>query len=392
MKARDARLKRTIWCFFLFVGFSNFATTLSFLTIYLQHIRFSIAAVSAFLLVYQMCKFSFEIPTGFLSDRYGRKVVGRVGLIGMVFYYALLLWHPSLFCMFVALAVRGISESCVSGSLESLFVDALPPDKLVQCNALERVCFYSANGASALLGGALMGAGLFKLSVAVDLVAAVVAFVASAGINGRREEEDNGIKDELPTLSKAVLSIGSNELLPSFLLMDFSQAFCFVGLEEFYTLVLQGNGFGPALSGMIIAVQLVATSLFGLIVPALARGGNRVSLLLKLALARLAMTALFLLPGLPFLCAPLFYFLGDLLFTLFAPIKYGLFQSACPPKYRATVISVQSQVTSLGAIAFFALSSFLSSAFDVQAVLLVALAMMSVLYVPALWRIASRCE
>ena len=339
-----------------------------------------------------MCKFAFEIPTGFLSDRYGRKVVGQIGLVGMVIYYALLLWHHSLFCMFVALAVRGIAESCVSGSLESLFVEVLPQDKLVRYNALERVCFYSANGASALLGGALMRAGLFKLSVVVDLVAAAAAFVASAGIDERREKEGSGAKDELPILSKAIASIESNELLPSFLLTDFSQAFCFVGLEEFYTLVLQRSGFSPATSGAIIAVQLVVTSLFGLIVPVLVRGGNRTSLLLKLALVRLSMVALFLLPGVPFLCTPLFYFLGDLLFTLFAPIKYELFQSACPPKYRATVISVQSQVTSLGAIAFFALSSLLSSVFDVQAVLLIALVMMPVLYVPALWRIVSHCE
>lgn len=42
--------------------------------------------------------------------------------------------------------------------------------------------------------------------------------------------------------------------------------------------------------------------------------------------------------------------------------------------------------------ALFALSSLLSSVFDVQAVLLIALVMMPVLYVPALWRIVSHCE
>ena len=388
MKA--TRSKRTVWCYLLFVTFANFATTLSFLAIYLQHLRFNIAAISAFLLIYQLSKFLFEIPTGFLSDKYGRKIIGRSGLAGMIFYYALLIWCPTAISMSFALAIRGLSESCVSGSLESLFIDSLSTDELARYNAIERVCFYAANGLSALLGGALFNAGLFSLSIIVDIAAAAIALLSSVGIDVSNEPALDGIPNKPPTFTDAVSSLRANPILFSFLAMDFAQAFCFVGLEEFYTLVLQQNGIDSAWAGGIIAVQLIATSLFGLLVPYLLKGRSKTESLYQFALMRLATTALLLVPGMPFPLIPALYFLSDLLFTLFAPIKYELFQSACPAKYRATIISMQSQLTSLGAIAFFLLSSVLSTALDVQPILLTSLALSSTLYIPALCKVTSR--
>ena len=381
--------KRTVWCYLFFVACANFATMLSFLTIYLQHLRFSLAAISAFLLVYQLCKFIFEIPTGFLSDKYGRKAVGQIGLAGMIVYYALLLWHPGAISMVAALAIRGVSESCISGSLESLFVDSLPQEHLARYNAMERFCLYAANGLSALLGGVLISAQLFSLSIAADIIAALFALLCSAGISTTEEPVHGGGPSNPPTLANAASMLTSNSTLMSFLAMDFAQAFCFVGLEEFYTLVLQDNGIDPGWSGGIIAVQLIATSLFGFLVPTLLKGRNKVPMLYRLATARLIATAVLLLPGTPFPLIPMLYFLGDLLFTLFAPIKYELFQSSCPSEYRATIISAQSQVTSLGAIGFFLLSSVLSNALGTQLVLLTALALSSLLYIPALRYITS---
>lgn len=381
--------KRTVWCYLLFVVCTNFATMLSFLTIYLQHLRFNLAAISAFLLVYQLCKFIFEIPTGFLSDKYGRKAVGQIGLVGMILYYVLLLLHPNIILMVVALAMRGISESCISGSLESLFIDSLPKEGLARYNALERFCFYMANGVSALLGGVLIGAQLFQLSIAVDIVAAIFAFLSSTGIRSSSEPVHCNAQSSTLSLINAVSMLKSNSMLMSFLAMDFAQAFCFVGLEEFYTLVLQDNGIDALWSGGIIAVQLIATSLFGFLVPALLKGRDKAPMLYRLAITRLVVTALLLVPGVPFPIIPVLYFLGDLLFTLFAPIKYELFQSSCPSEYRATVISTQSQLTSLGAIAFFFLSSIFSNVLDAQQVLLAALVLSSVLYIPALRYVTS---
>lgn len=289
--------KRTVWCYLIFVVCTNFATMLSFLTIYLQHLRFSLAAISAFLLAYQLCKFIFEIPTGFLSDKYGRKVVGQIGLVGMILYYALLLLRPNTILMVVALAMRGISESCISGSLESLFIDSLPKEGLARYNALERFCFYMANGVSALLGGVLIGAQLFQLSIAVDIVAAIFAFLSSTGIRSSSEPVHCNAQSNTLSLINAASMLKSNSMLMGFLAMDFAQAFCFVGLEEFYTLVLQDNGIDALWSGGIIAVQLIATSLFGFLVPALLKGRNKAPMLYRLAITRLVVTALLLVPG-----------------------------------------------------------------------------------------------
>ncbi len=82
---------RTVWLYMAFVFLSNFSTILYFLTVYLEFVGFSMVAISGMMIAYQVSKFALEIPTGYIADRFGRKISGLVGIAGMLGYYAALL-------------------------------------------------------------------------------------------------------------------------------------------------------------------------------------------------------------------------------------------------------------------------------------------------------------
>ncbi|MFQ7393519.1 MAG: hypothetical protein ACLRM9_10015 [Collinsella aerofaciens] len=63
--------------------------------------------------------------------------------------------------------------------------------------------------------------------------------------------------------------------------------------------------------------------------------------------------------------------------SLFAPIKYSIFQNAVDSSMRCSLISVQSQMVAVGAVLFYLLNAVLSSAAGIRVVLLVALGISS---------------
>ena len=122
---------RTVWLYMAFVFLSNFSTILYFLTVYLEFVGFSMVAIA-----YQVSKFALEIPTGYIADRFGRKISGLVGIAGMLGYYAALLLIRSPLLLIGAFALKGFAVACVSGSIEAIYIDSVSQDQLVRLNAI----------------------------------------------------------------------------------------------------------------------------------------------------------------------------------------------------------------------------------------------------------------
>lgn len=87
---------------------------------------------------------------------------------------------------------------------------------------------------------------------------------------------------------------------------------------------------------------------------------------------------------------PVFYVLQTVAYSLFAPIKYSIFQNAADSSMRCSLISVQSQMVAVGAVLFYLLNAVLSSVAGIRVVLLVALGISSLVYIPALFRLTSQ--
>ena len=381
---------RTVLLYMTFVFLSNFSTILYFLTVYLEFVGFSMVAISSMMIAYQVSKFILEIPTGYIADRFGRKASGLVGVVGMLGYYAALLLIRSPVLLIGAFALKGFAVACVSGSIEAIYVDSVSQDQLVELNVVERFVFYASYTLSACVGGFISSAGAYYVGLSADIFAMVLTLAVVACIPEERREDaattfERGIS---PRMIGAAIS--SNSILRSAFVMDCSQAFAFVALEDFFSLLLADRGMNAVASGLTIAVQLLVSASIGFIVPSVIARVDKGRFARICGIVRLVLTALFLIPFTPTFLLPVFYVLQTVAYSLFAPIKYSVFQNNADSSMRCSLISVQSQMVAVGAVLFYLFNAVLSSVVGIQVVLLVALGISSLAYIPALFRLTSQ--
>ena len=373
-----------------FVFLSNFSTILYFLTVYLEFVGFSMVAISSMMIAYQVSKFILEVPTGYIADRFGRKASGLVGVVGMLGYYASLLLIRSPVLLIGAFALKGFAVACVSGSIEAIYVDSVSQDQLVELNVVERFVFYASYTLSACVGGFISSAGAYYVGLSADIFAMVLTLAVVACIPEERREDaattfERGIS---PRMIGAAIS--SNSILRSAFVMDCSQAFAFVALEDFFSLLLADRGMNAVASGVTIAVQLLVSASIGFIVPSVIARVDKGRFARICGIVRLVLTALFLIPFTPAYLLPVFYVLQTVAYSLFAPIKYSVFQKNADSSMRCSLISVQSQMVAVGAVLFYLFNAVSSSVVGIRVVLLVALGISSLAYIPALFRLTSQ--
>lgn len=381
---------RMVLLYMTFVFLSNFSTILYFLTVYLEFVGFSMVAISSMMIAYQVSKFILEVPTGYIADRFGRKVSGLVGVAGMLGYYTALLLVRSPLLLIGAFALKGLAVACVSGSIEAIYIDSVSQDQLVRLNVVERFVFYASYALSACVGGFISSAGAYLIGLSVDIIAMVLTLVVVVCIPEGRSGGTAAIpvRRISPKMIKA--AIAGNSILCSAFIMDCSQAFAFVALEDFFSLLLAGRGMNAVASGVTIAVQLLVSASIGFFVPSVVAHVDKGRFARICGIVRLFLAALFLNPLTPAYLLPVFYVLQTVAYSLFAPIKYSIFQNAADSSMRCSLISVQSQMVAVGAVLFYLLNAVLSSAAGIRVVLLVALGISSLVYIPALFRLTSQ--
>lgn len=381
---------RTILLYMMFVFLSNFSTILYFLTVYLEFVGLSMVAISSMMIAYQMSKFILEVPTGYIADRFGRKTSGLVGVVGMLGYYVALLLVRSPLLLIGAFALKGFAVACVSGSIEAIYIDSVSQDQLVRLNVVERFVFYASYAISACVGGFISSVGAYLIGLSVDIITMVLTLVVVVCIPEARREGAAVTPGHGMSPKMIGAAIAGNGILRSAFIMDCSQAFAFVALEDFFSLLLAARGMGAVASGMTIAVQLLVSASIGFIVPSVIAHVDKRLFARICGIIRLILAALFLTPFIPVDLLPVFYVLQTVAYSLFALIKYSIFQNAADSSMRCSLISVQSQMVAVGAVLFYLLNAVLSSAAGIRVVLLVALGISSLVYIPALFRLTSQ--
>lgn len=230
---------RTVLLYMAFVFLSNFSTILYFLTVYLEFVGFSIVAISSMMIAYQVSKFILEVPTGYIADRFGRKTSGLVGVVGMLGYYAALLLVRSPLLLIGAFALKGFAVACLSGSIEAIYIDSVSRDQLVRLNVVERFVFYASYAISACVGGFISSVGAYLIGLSADIIAMVLTLVVVVCIPEMRRGDTAGAPERGISPKMIGAAIACNGILRSAFIMDCSQAFAFVALEDFFHCCLQ---------------------------------------------------------------------------------------------------------------------------------------------------------
>lgn len=160
--------KKIVILYMFFVFLSNFSMLEQFLSAFLVSLKINITIISILFFIYQFSKFIFEIPTGFISDRFGRKKSALIGFSILIISYFLLL-KEDINLFYLSFFLKGLGLTFISGSVESMYIESINSDNLLKYNTIERFVFYSSLALSALIGGFLIKFLNYQGIIIIDL-------------------------------------------------------------------------------------------------------------------------------------------------------------------------------------------------------------------------------
>ncbi len=303
-------------------------------------------------------KFLFEIPTGVVADRYGRKIslaisMGMSSVIWLVFAISNSFWMLA-----AAQFVGALAATFSSGADEALLFESVKAAGRQAEYAKLAGRMRALETAAAMLFGLVVGlvaernillpvlftAALYGLTVIPILMMQETA----PGVIGRRARSQT----EEPTApgpspaGYAQIVREAFSALRSYPALRWAAAYLVVlSCVAFYaTVFLQPYALNLGLPVMALGPVMVLMQLMGiagsLAVPRAQQiFGSRAILYGAPALITLFLLAAGLLPGVPILGA---VFLAAFLFALTQPVLLAVLQSYAPDEIRATLLSIQS--------------------------------------------------
>ena len=307
----------------------------------------------------------FEIPTGIVADRWGRRVsflCGTLTLAATTALYVLLWQLRSPFSWWaIVSALLGLGFTFFSGATEAWLVDALTATRFD--GQLESVFARGqvVSGAMMLSGSVAGGylAELTNLGVpyvarAVILVGVfVLAFFAMHDIGFTPDREDRPLTEMKQILGSSVEHGLKVPAVRAIMLAGmFSGG---VGIYVFYALQpylldLWGNQRAYGIAGLVAAIGAGAQIIGGILTPRVRRAfQRRTSALLILQVVSVLMLAVIGSIG-NFWVVVAAMTLSSLAESASRPIRQAYLNGMIPSQQRATILSFDSLITSAGGI------------------------------------------
>ena len=307
----------------------------------------------------------FEIPTGIVADRWGRRVsflCGTLTLAASTALYVLLWQLRSPFSWWaIVSALLGLGFTFFSGATEAWLVDALTATRFE--GQLESV-FGRAQVVSGamMLSGSVAGGYLAQLTnLGVPYVARaailvgvfVLAFFAMHDIGFTPDREERPLTEMRQILGSSVEH--GLKVPPVRAIMLAGMFSGGVGIYVFYALQpylldLWGNQRAYGIAGLVAAIGAGAQIIGGLLTPRVRRAfRRRTSALLILQVVSVLMLAVIGLIG-NFWVVVAAMTLSSLAASASRPIRQAYLNGMIPSQQRATILSFDSLITSAGGI------------------------------------------
>jgi DHA3 family tetracycline resistance protein-like MFS transporter len=317
--------------------------------VYFRNFDITLFQVAFLAALFEATIIIFEVPTGTLADKYGRKLSTIIGLLlyalsGFIFFR-----FTNFVGFIIAEIIFGIAETFISGALEALAVDSLDESKrdnylpkLFANRTLFKTSFLLIG---ILLGGFLAGSYLSNLFVPFILIALIgfvlALFLKEARIitssEGKRKDSQFSIK-QLLLRNPIVLALFAVGLFANFAYEPADQ-FWQVLFSEIKN--IEASYFGMiAAAGLIlvIAVSKFSGKLY-----------NRLSLYLSICFILIALS-LYITANLtiyPALAGIVIYFA---LKELIRPVISAHLNRALSSERRATYLSAYNMTCSVGEV------------------------------------------
>lgn len=357
--------------------------------LYFRHFEITLFQVALLAAVFEATIIIFEIPTGRLADRYGRKLSTFIGF-GLYALSALIfLLFRDFIGFLIAEIIFGVAETFISGALEALAVDSIPEserdNRLAGLFANRTIYKTTSLLGGMIIGGLIAGAVLPILFIPI-LIAAILCLVLTLWLNDKKTTK----ADDTPaggSISIIIRTIFSNRMVLALFLVGLAANFVYEPVDQFWQVLfseikkLEASFFGMiTAAGMILVIAFAGPSKKLYEYPAF-------YLSVAFILVSVSLYAAVRLPLAPAIAGIVVYFA---LKELIRPIISTHLNRRIKSENRATMLSAYNMVCSIGEVAAGVLAGLLAQKRGVE--FLFYFSSIGAIIIPAIYLLASNTK
>ncbi len=364
--------------------FTTFNLYKIILTLFYQKSGMNLLEIGTILAFSYMAKIIFEIPSGYLADNFGRKKIVGIGLFVFVIFLVMTYFTRNLYCFIIASFLQGISLTLTSGALDAMQYDALidagKKDEVEKYLTYERLLISLAFGCSSLFGGFLSNISydlVFVLSICFSLFTSIIFLFTTDNFSKVDLYHKNHNKK---FMSRCIANILDSPYLMKCMNITIIISFVMIPIDDYYSLILKGEGLNESLIGIISFSQFFISSFFGFFCKHLQVSYGRNKLIDILPFTIFLFLLIFAISKEKIVIF-MSYTMLLIIIALLNPIKYSIMQGLIEREYRSTIISIQSLLMALTAIISQPLFSYLMLTFGKGLTIILFILMSSLLLI-----------
>jgi MFS family permease len=311
---------------------------------------------------YQFAMLVFGVPAGAIADLIGRKVCLVLSIVAKIAGYTLILSSSGTAGFAAGFVLNAISTVLYQGASESLTYDSCKiaglqgSYKKIYGN-IQALAFVSA--AIGVAAGGLIASFSYEWVYYVSIAALLCALVPAALFTETRGVADGQKRQGITTLfSRAGRLIADNPLILYLLILSASITVVDMTIYMYCQKYFEAMSIPLYMIGIIFCVDSVCAALGARYAYTLERFRNRDVILLIPAVI-IAMYILLALINGPIVV--LMLWIATIFVVGFWPILSELINTRVPSENRATVLSVKSQLSSLGVMIVFPVAGLIAS-------------------------------
>ncbi len=337
--------------------------------------------------------FLFEIPTGVIADFFGRKKSVIIGLLVYALSFLFYFFSDNLWQFLLAEIIGAVAFTCISGALEALVVDSLNHHKYNGC--FNKVFRKSEVRQLGILVGAIIGSFADQVDLSLpwllsSIVFAILSFLALFLFREDYfEKPKKGQSGYLAILNEARNSINyglKNHRIMLISLFSATLAFIVQALNMYWPIIFKDDfGIEVKFMGFIFAGIIIFTfagsQLSGIWLKIFK--SQKKAIFFSQIITFVGILACLLTLNLNYFLT--FFLLHEVGRGLFKPLLRTYINNNIDNKNRATVLSLESMITRLGAGLGLVVSGIIADNFGILTSWLVS-AMILALAVFLFWR------
>lgn len=348
------RYNKEISKVYIYTIFSNLSFFIPMQVMFFQKVGFNLTQVAFLFTALQLCKWIFEIPTGLIADKYGKKISSVLSIFFIILSYTIFLFSKNYNLFLIAMIINGIGYTMSTGAVDALLIESCThngySNKLDEINATTRILFYFSYGLSVLLSGYIAEIN-FKILIILNIITLFISTLVLTTIKEYKDEKQKEkIKDKKLSrqgIKSVINELCSNKIILKIILIETFVALSMIPVDKFYTNYLYTN-FDLKLThiGIIVFIQMLICSFIGKI---RTRIPSRFNDTMYINFGPIIMMLFFIIFSISnnLIVSIISYFTGLSAFCIYSPTLFKVLQNNIKDSQRATILSVKSLLMSL---------------------------------------------